>query len=307
MRDYFLYLPQPDAAPVWGAAVTAAGFTRVPPGADYPLRAAGHPADHRFTWERGRVLEAWQVVLILEGGGWFESQSTGRRRIAAGDVFLLLPGVWHRYRPDPQTGWVESWLELEGPLLAALRRLPAFQPRRAVLRLGPQPELAELLDRCHLLAQHQPAEFAGRLATTGLQILALLAGLARQRGGGTPAHRQALMRKAQVLLMEQCEQPPPMEQFARQLGMGYSHFRRCFRQHTGLAPKPYVQALRLRRVQDLLRHSELTIKEIAERLGYHSPFHLSAEFKKSTGLAPARWRQRCAAGRPVPRLGKKSA
>lgn len=301
MRDYFLYLPQPSAAPVWGAAVTAAGFTRVLPSVDYPPRASRHPADHMFTWERGRILDVWQVVLILEGGGWFESQPTGRRRIAAGDVFLLLPGVWHRYRPDPKTGWVESWIELAGPLLAQLRCLPAFQPRRAVLRPGPQPELAELLDRCHLLAQHQPAEFAGRLATTGLQILALLQGLSQQRGG-PPTRRQALMRKAQVLLMERCERLPPLRQFARELGMGYSHFRRCFRQHTGLAPKPFVQALRLRRVQDLLRHSDLTIKEIAERLGYHSPFHLSAEFKKSTGLAPALWRRRA-----LPRLGKNSS
>ena len=305
MRDYFLYLPRPNATPLWGAAVTAAGFTRVPPGSEYPGRAARHPADHLFTWQHGRVLDVWQVVLILEGCGWFESQPTGRRRIKAGDVFVLLPGVWHRYAPDPQTGWVESWIELDGPLLGPLRSLPVFQPRRAVMRLGPQPELAELLDRCHLLAQDQPAEFAGRLATTGLQILALLQGLAQQRGG-TPARRQALMRKAQILLMEQCERLPPLREFARGLGMGYSHFRRCFRQHTGLAPKPYVQALRLRRVQELLRHSELTIQEIAERMGYHSPFHLSAEFKKSTGLAPLRWRQRCAAGRASPRAGQKT-
>jgi len=32
-------------------------------------------------------------------------------------VFLLPPDCWHRYRPDPETGWTEDWLELHGPTL----------------------------------------------------------------------------------------------------------------------------------------------------------------------------------------------
>ena len=31
-----------------------------------------------------------------------------QNKIAAGTCFFLFPGVWHRYRPDPASGWEES-------------------------------------------------------------------------------------------------------------------------------------------------------------------------------------------------------
>ena len=291
MRDYFIYLPKPDEPPLWGAAVTAAGFTRIPPGTEYPPRAARHPPDHMFTWDRGRVLETWQLILIHDGAGWFESRPTGRRRIRAGTVFLLFPGVWHRYKPDPKTGWVESWIELEGPVPDQLRRKGLLHPRRAVLPLGPQPELTEALDRCHVLAQNRPVGYSAQLGASSLQILSLVLSLA-QTAAGAPRRIHEVVRRAQTLLAERCDQALQVRQVARELGVAYSHFRRAFRAHTGLSPKQYANQLRLRRVQALLRTTPLTIKEIAERMGYHSPYHLSAEFKKQTGSSPARWRTR---------------
>ena len=100
MRNYFTYLPRPEKPPVWGIAVTGAGFTRIPPGGAYPPTEFHHPSDHMFTWEKGRVLDMWQIILIHRGSGWFESHPTGRRRCRAGTVFILFPGVWHRYKPD---------------------------------------------------------------------------------------------------------------------------------------------------------------------------------------------------------------
>ena len=41
----------------------------------------------------------------------------------------------------------------------------------------------------------------------------------------------------------------------------------------------------------LLRHSPLSIKEIAERLGFSSQYHLSGYFKSRTGVSPRRFRQ----------------
>src|SRR5206468_3667841 len=106
-------------------AVTAAGFTRVKPGMAYPpLR---HPLDRLFTWSTGRVLNVYQVVYITAGSGSFESQADPRRilPISAGNAFVLFPGVWHRYSPDPAVGWVENWIELRGEAVDRLLRQKA--------------------------------------------------------------------------------------------------------------------------------------------------------------------------------------
>src|ERR1043165_3200892 len=112
MKNYFIYLPDTLRDSPWGCTVTSVGYTKVPIGSDYPPQR--HPDDHHFTWSRGRILQAHQILLISEGGGNFESSRPKRKeRVAAGDVMVLFPGVWHRYAPDRKIGWVENWIRSE--------------------------------------------------------------------------------------------------------------------------------------------------------------------------------------------------
>jgi len=135
----------------WGLGVTASGYTRVPAKSAYPPKR--HPEDHQFDWAHGRVLDALQVVLISSGGGWLETRVCKERRVEAGMVFLLLPGVWHRYRPDPGTGWEESWIEVQGPVVNELLKAKTF-PEGSVLRAGAMDAgLDEVLDIIHQRAR----------------------------------------------------------------------------------------------------------------------------------------------------------
>ncbi len=107
-QSFSRYLPVSRRDERWGLYVTTAGQSRIPPQAAYPPSL--HPRNYNFDWQHGRVLMDHQVVYISRGRGWFESHGTGRRRIESGDAFLLFPGLWHRYRPDRQTGWDEHWV-----------------------------------------------------------------------------------------------------------------------------------------------------------------------------------------------------
>jgi hypothetical protein len=129
LRDYRRYLVKPPESEAWGIAVTGCGRQTCPAGSPYP--PAGHPADHHFSWANGRVLGAGQIVFIAEGRGVFESRATGRVDVPAGTALVVLPGVWHRYAPDPETGWTEQWIELQGstPDRLLVERLPGAGQR----------------------------------------------------------------------------------------------------------------------------------------------------------------------------------
>ena len=128
MDDYAVYLPVSANSNVWQVAVTAAGFTHVRPGAPYP--PGRHPLDHLFTWQRGRVLQSYQIIYISKGEGPFEAKSVGIQKVGPGTVILLFPGVWHRYLPEARTGWVESWIEVQGPGVERLERAGMISPER---------------------------------------------------------------------------------------------------------------------------------------------------------------------------------
>ncbi len=275
-------------------AVTAAGRQVAVPGEDYP--PPGHPADHAFTWRQGRVLGACQVVFVTAGRGRFESAAVPERAVAAGTALVILPGVWHRYAPDPATGWTEHWVELRGAVVDRLIARRVLRPGDAVAAVDRPRELEALFDSIHArLAGGAPRAHDPERGAVGLQILALVAAVRP-----APEHGRALRLVAQAerLLAEGVEGAPAMPDIARRLGMAYSHFRREFRRQTGLSPQRYYNQVRLERARRLLGAGDLPLKAIAEQLGYSSAYHFSWAFKRHFGVAPGHWRRRLAAARP---------
>jgi AraC-like DNA-binding protein len=206
-------------------------------------------------------------------------------------AFLLFPGVWHRYRPDPATGWTESWLEVRGPLLDRLRRAGVIDPRRPVFATPPVLEVEQLFETAATLARIKPPGFTVRLGLLAAEILALLRWGPRSRQSA-PQRIDTLISESQALLAGDLAGKLSLEQIARKLGLGYSYFRRKFKAQTGFSPKQYRMEMRHHRAKNLLLNSGLTVKEISEQLGYSSPFHLSQEFSRLAGVSPQAWRRR---------------
>ena len=290
VKDYFIYLPDQQTATPWECAATSVGFSRVLPGSPYPPHR--HPADHHFTWNDGRILHAYQMLFITEGAGLFESAARPRKqRVEAGTVMLLFPEVWHRYAPDPKTGWAEHWIECRGACFDRARKAGVIRPGKPIVRTGLDPDLLHCYERCHAVAQRSAPAKQAVLSTLALQILAILSQAARTAQSVAPRIEEAIQR-AQVLISERCSQPINVQLLAEELRVGYSHFRQAFRRCTGVSPKQFHTQVRLQKAQDLLTNTLMTVKDISEVLGFDSPFHLSNQFKARTGLAPQPWRVR---------------
>ena len=291
MKSYNAYLgiPRKQQDP-WECTATSVGYERVQPGSPYPPRR--HPVDHHFDWDHGRVLSAYQLVYVIEGQGVFESEvSPNRHRIEAGAVMTLFPGVWHRYAPDLKTGWVEQWIECSGRAFDRARSAGLLRPERPVWRVGLPPELLQAFERCHALAQQRSAGVQALLSTMGLHLLSVLLSTI-QRHPGAPRPMDHKIQQAQGLLARRYHERLSVEQLARELNVSYSSFRQAFKARTGISPKQYQLQIRLHKAQDFLANTPKSVGEIADILGFDSAFHLSKQFKDSTGTAPQAWRRR---------------
>jgi AraC-like DNA-binding protein len=285
--DYRRYLVNPPESKAWGIAVTGAGRQTCEAGSPYPPR--GHPADHDFDWEHGRVLGACQIVFIADGSGVFESRATGLVNLAAGTAVVVLPGVWHRYAPDPQTGWTEHWIELQGATPEALVENGSLRPTRAVVRMERALKLEALLDEIQARLTCSTAGFDAEAAALGLQILSLVVEAPRLQAPSRSI--TGFVARAERVLMDCVDKPPAIPGLARELGVAYSYFRREFKRHTGFAPYQYVRRLRMEKARRMIGSSSESLQVISERLGFASPFHLSAAFKKQYGQSPDHWRR----------------
>jgi AraC-like DNA-binding protein len=286
--DYFRYVPVPRNALSWGLAVSAGGRTHVPPGSSYP--PAKHPDAHALDWSRGRVLETLQVVLITSGRGKLEVEKSKPRLIEAGDAFMLFPGVWHRYQPDPAVGWDESWVELIGPVVDRLLQERFFTSQNPILRVDKALRLEGALDAVHLRLPTAKLGLDPELASRGFGVLA-----AWKDAEILPSYETRMNKAIELAerhLAEHAAQPGNLTALAKRLGIAYSHFRHAFRLQTGYSPWQYVIRLRLSEGKRMLAGSDATLDEVAARTGFNSAFHFSATFKRSFGISPAYWRER---------------
>jgi len=83
----------------------------------------------------------------------------------------------------------------------------------------------------------------------------------------------------------------------------YSGLSALFSQVEGITIEHYFMLQRLERVKELIRYGELTMSEIAHRTGFSSVAHLSAQFKKLTGMTPTAFRAMGGGRLPLDRVG----
>lgn len=71
----------------------------------------------------------------------------------------------------------------------------------------------------------------------------------------------------------------------------YSSLSRLFSSVEGITIERYILKQKIERVKELLFYDELTLSEIAFQMDYSSVAHLSAQFKKETGMTPTAFKK----------------
>ncbi len=94
-----------------------------------------------------------------------------------------------------------------------------------------------------------------------------------------------------IYLNNHAEAPVSVSEMARQMSMDESYFSRYFTRHMGLSPSRYLTRLRMEAARTLLFQTELSVEEIALRLGYANGFVLSKKFREYFGKSPTKYRK----------------
>lgn len=74
---------------------------------------------------------------------------------------------------------------------------------------------------------------------------------------------------------------------AQQLHYDYNYLSNLFSEVEGITIEKYFLTQKTEKIKELLMYNELTLSQIADKLGYSSVAHLSGQFKKQTGLSPS--------------------
>lgn len=271
----------------WGLYLTVVGYAQIPPSLVYPPQI--HPSGYFFTWEKGRVLQEFQINYITEGSGTFETL-TDTFQVVPGSMLILQPGMWHRYKPDPNTGWNEHYIGFKGDFCSKLFQEGFFSSGKPVLYVGFQENLLKLFFEIIQLVKDEKTGHQQVCASNTILMLSLILSVIRnQEFAGKTIERT--IRKACLYFRENLNTNVNIENLAAELNVGYSYFRQMFRKYTGISPTQYHLSLRIQKAKDLLASTDMSFKEIANELGFESYFYFSRIFRDKTGNSPMEFRK----------------
>lgn len=274
----------------WGTVVTTVGYQFVPPGGRYPL--SRHPERYDFTPQSGRVLGEYQMVYITRGSGYFSSASCRRQKVSAGTVLALFPDEWHDYAPDPASGWDEYWVGFRGASAEALFRERFFTPSEPLLHIGVSATVVGLYEDLLGFAQREKSGCQQMAAGIVMHILGAVYYKHRNRAFTNNVYMVDKINQARIMMKDCSEGNLSCEEIARRLGLGYTWFRRMFRQYTGVPPAQYMLQQKILRAKELLSSTGMTISEVAYRLRFENPGQFATLFRKKTGMTPSDFRRR---------------
>jgi AraC-like DNA-binding protein len=81
------------------------------------------------------------------------------------------------------------------------------------------------------------------------------------------------------------------EYLSNELGLDYHYLSTLFSSIENITIEQYIILQRVERAKELLKYGELTLSEIAYKLGYSSVQHLSNQFKSVTGFTPTSFKK----------------
>ena len=237
-----------------------------------------------------RLFDYYAIVLLLEGRGWFRDANHETTDIAAGDVFLLFPGVWHAYGPRPNDGWREAYMVFSGPVFDLWRQLKWLDPDRSLFNTRSPLVWQRRMES--LLVRHDLYTAENALSET-CRLQQLLADLRDGREGAPPLLPGDRDWTASVkALMEDKKMTNHRgKEFAARLDMAPDAFRKRFTRTHGKPFQRYLNDRRMAIACRLLVETRLKNREICEQLGFCDEFYFCRAFKRAMGHAPREYRR----------------
>lgn len=78
---------------------------------------------------------------------------------------------------------------------------------------------------------------------------------------------------------------------SKKLNYNYTYLANLFSEVEASTIEQYVIAMKIERIKELIMFDDMTLTEISYKLHYSSVAHLSAQFKKVTGLTPTHFKR----------------
>lgn len=250
------------------------------------VRAAYH-LNHYPNWSLSRVQHVSHTLAIVRAGGAEATVGDANFRLEAGCALYVPSGV--TLSLTSPGGMSAFWLYFDVFVKSSTGRLEPLARLPWPHRFAPVAERDVWLAAARRVEQYwlHPRPEASLLGQAAL--LEIIADLC------TRSYEQALRQRGPFLeaaerakhwIETRVTEPVTLDEIAEHVNLSKYYLLRIFREAFGMPPLQYHRRLRLEYARRLLRLQHLSVREVAEKVGYESTTAFTRAFKREFGTTP---------------------
>lgn len=259
---------------------------------------------YQYGWEHCEPLHSYGPFVrnhylfhyVISGTGMLQSTDskgiTNTYHIKSGEGFLICPKQVNTYCADQEHPWEYTWVEFDGLRVKEALDLAGLTIDQPLYHPSARDLSLELKNELLYIAQHSdqsPFHLIGHLYLF-LDYLTRSSASRRQPQSGKL--QDFYIREATSFIEQNFQNDISVEDIAAFCNLNRSYFGKIFRDAVGKSPQEFLISYRMTKAAELLKLTELTIKDISNAVGYPNQLHFSRAFRKMYGLAPREWRKR---------------
>lgn len=260
--------------------------------------------DHGTEWSVKKHRHSFYECHYVTEGCTLININDVEYEVKAGQFYVLQPGTYHSHRQSEGTshiGFVFRWEALKnnfnnmniqysystGELADSFVNIPH----------GIIEDNGELV--CNMLEVMKLAQSGSTVPLLQIAYLKLVMNLASTYHvavkEGTLKNQKfidnSIVSIAMGIIEENYNQDIDVNDIANSVHLSYSHLSRLFKKYLGEPVNQYINTVRIRKAQYLLKCSDTDIGIIAAEVGFQSEHYFSNVFKKVNGISPGSYRK----------------
>ena len=231
---------------------------------------------HRVSYLLFSVMLSGQIHYIVEGKDYI---------LHAGEAMVIPMDSLYTQESFTTGPYVKQVLEIRGSLVKAYAAGLRLDTVRQ-FRLPDPEEISGRLRRIGKLLRENHSGDEPELIGQTHYLMSFFAGAGKPVPSLPP-----LFYRIREEIENLLDRPFSVTELVRRTGASHSTMDRLMRRFQGVSCREYYLGRKMLAAEYLLKNTELSIKEIAYRLGCSSPFHFSNLFRERRGLSPSSFRE----------------
>ena len=233
-------------------------------------------------WGPG-VRDVYILHYVLSGKGYFNGNPVKENQ----GFYIKANDIVH-YKYDEEEPWHYFWIMFKGDQAERIAKKYIKTDESGIFNYSFTEKISEFIPELFSTGEFMMQSEAYALF---YYIMSLHEHKANKSAGKLSSKENAYVVSAKNSIYLSIHQPTSISKIATDLGISDRYLYNLFIKHEGIAPKKYMNNIRLKNAKVLLENGDFTITEISEAVGFSDVMSFSSFFSKHVGMSPTEYKK----------------